>query len=81
MKQQLYLESELCRKKVNDAIRVIKNKIDVQDRQLERFRQVINLKFVKSTLIQVLFQGLVSYLVAVAVTYYTAYNFTAIMNE
>ena len=40
VRKQLYLESELCRKKVTDAIRVIKNKIDLQDRRLDRYRQV-----------------------------------------
>lgn len=40
VRKQLYLESELCRKKVTDAIRVIKNKIDLQERRLDRYRQV-----------------------------------------
>ena len=38
---QLYLESELCRKKIDEAIKVFKNGIDTKDRQLDRYRQVI----------------------------------------
>ena len=40
VKEEMYLESDMCKKKVDDAINVITNKIDEANRKLENYRQV-----------------------------------------
>lgn len=38
VKKEMYVASELCRKKVDDAINMIKNKVDIEN--LSAYRQV-----------------------------------------